>query len=97
MISANCAGSLAFAQTGCEDCGTHVGGIVALQEWTKAGSPYCVTNDLLVAGLTIREGVEVRFCGNYVMDVLSPIVVEGTADEPVRFHPADPEVGCGFR
>lgn len=77
----------------CEDCGTLVGGNIANANWTREGSPYCVTNDVYVAGLTIREGVEVRFCGNHVFEVAGRLRVVGSAEEPVRFHPADAAIG----
>lgn len=79
---------------GCDDCGTLVGGMLGNSTWTKAGSPYCVTNNVLALGtLAIESGVEVRFCGNYEFEVQGKLMVNGTADEPVHFRPADPQVG----
>lgn len=77
-----------------EPCKTEVGGNIASQTWTKDKSPYCVTNDVYVSGnLIIREGVEVRFAGNYVFEAAGRLRAVGTAAEPVRFHPADANVG----
>lgn len=73
---------------------TLVGGTIANQNWTKDKSPYLVTNDVYVSGsLTIREGVEVRFEGNYLFEAAGRLRAVGTADEPVHFHPADTNVG----
>ncbi len=75
-------------------CKTEVGGNIANQTWTKDKSPYCVTNDVYVAGnLTIREGVEVRMQGNYAFEAAGRLRALGTADEPITFHPADLAVG----
>jgi hypothetical protein len=73
---------------------TLVGGTIANQNWTRDKSPYLVTNDVYVSGsLTIREGVEVRFEGNYVFEAAGRLRAVGTAAEPVHFHPADANVG----
>lgn len=74
-------------------CGTQVGGNVFGQVWTKDGSPYCVTNDVFVTDLTIRAGVEVRFEPGFEFEVAGVLRVRGTADEPVRFKPADAAAG----
>ena len=75
-------------------CKTEVGGNIADQTWTKDKSPYCVTNDVYVAGnLNIREGVEVRMQGNYAFEAAGRLRALGTADEPITFHPADLAVG----
>ncbi len=83
------------AQAACDHCGTSVGGTIGGNAtWSKDGSPYCVTNDVYVAGnLIIREGVEVRFCSNYVFEVGGKIRVVGTESERVVFQPGDTNVG----
>jgi hypothetical protein len=62
-----------------QDCNTMVGGTISGQTWTPSGSPYCVTSDVFVAGLTIQPGVEIRFLGNYVFQVGGLLRVTGPA------------------
>lgn len=73
------AGSRHLAQAQTYVCGT-VGGI-----WTSNGSPYLVTCDILAGDLTIKEGVEVLFLGNYVFQVGGVLTVDGTLDSNVVF------------
>ena len=51
---------LVWSGTGYGDCGTHVSGTIVDETWSEAGSPYCVTGDILVASLTIEPGVTVK-------------------------------------
>lgn len=72
---------------------TDVGGLVS-GNWTKEGSPYYLTNDIVVGSLlTIREGVEVCARSNYVFEVGGRLRVLGKPDEPVWFHPGDANIG----
>jgi len=61
-------------------CGTIVG-----ETWTKAGAPYVVTCDILVAGLTIEPGVQVLFSGNFVFEVGGVLTALGTEEMPIAF------------
>lgn len=58
--------------------------------WTKANSPYTVTNLNLYSSLTIEAGVEVRMNGqsriNFWNGQSSRLIVNGTASEPVVFR-----------
>lgn len=81
------AGAPAPAQ---QSCATVVpAGSVTGQTWTLAGSPYCVTGDLQVDGLTIEAGVQVLVDGAYRIEVVSTLTVQGTCREPVTFAPRD--------
>jgi len=58
--------------------------------WAANGSPYIVTEDLLIdedATLTIEPGVEVRFAGNYSIYVSNNAILMalGTKNKPVIF------------
>ncbi len=68
-------------------CGTTVGGYVVAETWTAAQSPYCVTNDVFVLGLTIQSNVTVLFNGNYEFEVAGQLQVQGTPNAPVLFTP----------
>src|SRR5690349_14601651 len=65
---------------------TPVCGTIINQTWTKANSPYVITCDILVAGLTVREGVTVQFQGNYAFEVQGVLQCQGTESEPVVFN-----------
>jgi parallel beta-helix repeat protein len=66
-------------------CVTNVSGTIVNQTWTKANSPYCVTGDILVAGLTIQPGVTVQFKGNFVFEIAGVLTATGTESEPILF------------
>jgi hypothetical protein len=64
------------------------GNIIADTTWTKANSPYLVTGGVFVAGgvtLTIEPGVEVRFAGNYSIEIDGTFIARGTAMAPISF------------
>lgn len=68
---------------------TRVSGVVS-GEWTRQGSPYIATGDLVVRDSTtlrIEAGVEVRFEGNYAMYVYGSLRVEGAERDSVLFAP----------
>ena len=67
-----------------QECATSVpGGVVVGQTWTAEQSPYCVTGDITVTGLSIDPGVHVLIDGPYEIDVLS-ISAIGTGKQPIR-------------
>lgn len=67
---------------------TFVSGTIVSQNWTASGSPYIVTGDILVAGLTINPGVTVRFAGNFVFEVAGVLNAAGTEQSPIFFTTA---------
>jgi hypothetical protein len=73
---------------------TLVAGNYFSQTWDLAGSPYCVTGDILVGDLIVDPGVEVFIDGPYQIDVFAVIVAVGTAQLPILFSaklPGDPD------
>ncbi len=64
---------------------TFVSGVIVNQNWNSAGSPYVVTGDILVAGLSIDPGVSVLFAGNYVFQVQGILEAIGTEQEQITF------------
>jgi len=65
---------------------TWVSGTIVNQVWTSAGSPYYVNGNILVAGLTISNGVFVYFQGNYVFEVQGILKAYGKTNSPVVFY-----------
>ena len=56
--------------------------------WTTTGSPYIVTGNLLLLPedtLNIDPGVEVRFDGNYKLDVFGTLFAVGTETDSISF------------
>lgn len=68
---------------------TSVSGIVAGQTWTSAGSPYRLTSDVFITGLTIESNVVVQAAGNYEFEVAGLLRVRGTSNAPVLFTAED--------
>ncbi len=62
---------------------TYHNGLIDGETWNAGGSPYLITGDLNVNRVTIQPGVEVRFMGNYVMEVKGILRANGTACQPV--------------
>lgn len=66
--------------------------------WTLTGSPYVVTGDVTVnpdITLLIEPGVEVRFDGNYAINVQGTLDAEGTEAQPIRFTSNQPTPTAG--
>ena len=63
----------------------YVCGNVINQTWTRADSPYRVTCDAVVSGLTIEPGVTVLFETNCVFRVAGRLTAIGSATEPILF------------
>jgi hypothetical protein len=69
-------------------CGT----IIADTTWTKANSPYVLTCSIFVMSgvtLTIEPGVEVRFNGNYSIEIDGTFIAQGTPAAPISFGGPD--------
>ena len=64
---------------------TFVSGTIVNQTWPLTGSPYCVTDTIFVAGLTINPGVEVLFLGNYIFEVGGVLTAIGTEQDSIKF------------
>ncbi len=65
--------------------------------WTKAGSPYNVTQFIRVrpgVTLTVEPGVEVAFNLNTPMRVEGALVAQGTANEPITFTGSTKQPGA---
>ncbi len=78
---------------------TYVSGtIVADTVWNKDGSPYIVTEDVIVpreVTLTIKPGTEVRFDGGDGLIVQGALNATGTPKDPILFtsHQSTPKIG----
>ena len=60
--------------------------------WTAAGSPYIVTNNLIIQPsdtLNIDPGVNVLFAGEYRMDVFGLLKANGANDNHITFASTD--------
>ena len=72
---------------------TTVSGFISGQTWTATNSPYIVQGNLTVNSLDIEPGVEVRFAGNYVMEVAGILTAIGTSEETITFKRDNSGVG----
>jgi len=70
---------------------TYVGGIV-WGTWTKANSPYILTNNIQAGALEIHPGVTVSG-SNFTFEVNDVFTAVGTEAEPIVFNARDPGVG----
>ncbi len=72
---------------------TNIEGIISQDTlWTLVDSPYVVTNNIIVnpsVTLTIEPGVEVRFGGNFSLNILGRILAQGTPEKTIRFTTND--------
>lgn len=60
--------------------------------WTLVDSPYIVTNNITVnpgVTLTIEPGVEVRFGGDFSLNILGTILAQGTPEKTILFTTND--------
>ena len=73
---------------------TYKSGNIDGETWNAAGSPYLITGDLSVNRLTVQPGVEVRFLGNYVLQVTGILRASGTTCSPILFT-ANTNAGWG--
>ncbi len=56
--------------------------------WTLSGSPYIVTCNVQVGAgvtLTIQPGVQVKFDGNYILQIDGQLIAMGTSGSPITF------------
>ncbi len=68
---------------------TYVSGTIVNQTWTPSGSPYIMTGDIFVAGLTINSGVRVLAGGNYQFEIAGVINAIGTQQSQIIFTTKD--------
>ena len=64
------------------------GTVITDTTWMLTSSPYVVTGDVTVnpgVTLSVEPGVEVRFDGNYALNVRGTLDVEGTEMQQIRF------------
>ena len=69
---------------------TNVSGVISTSTtWTKAGSPYIITNNLLVNSgvtLTINDGVTIRVNGNYFIKIEGILDAVGLSNSKITFE-----------
>jgi hypothetical protein len=68
------------------------GSIYSSTTWALTGSPYIITNNIVLFGgatLTIEPGVEVRFGDGITFEVRGALVAEGTASKRIYFTAAN--------
>jgi hypothetical protein len=64
------------------------GGIYSDTQWTKDKSPYVITGDVVVfpdKTLTIESGVEIKFNGNYYIEIRGILISIGNITSPISF------------
>ncbi|HEV3190089.1 MAG TPA: right-handed parallel beta-helix repeat-containing protein [Polyangiaceae bacterium] len=79
------AGDSTAAGTASRDGGTPVSGVVSGATWTADGSPYVLTGDVVIASLTIREGVTIQAKGDYALEVAGSLTAVGAKANPIVF------------
>jgi len=92
--------ALALAAAACSEYTSTAGpehcGTVQDEVWGRDFNPHTITCDVTVAGeLVIGPGVRVRVEPGVSVTVNGTLRVEGTADRPVRFEPAEAERAWG--
>lgn len=83
---------LFFSQFLLTQAQTIISGGTATGIWNAEGNPYLVEGNVYVGPddrLTIKEGVEVLFTGDYIIQVVGRFEVIGTAQSPVLFSMED--------
>lgn len=69
---------------------TNVSGVISTNTtWTKAGSPYIITNNLLVNSgitLTINDGVTIKVNGNYFIKIEGILDAVGLSNSKITFE-----------
>jgi len=78
--SAGAAGSGSGGNAGTDVCGN-----VVDATWTEQGSPYRLTCDVRIVGLTVQPGVVVQSAGDYVFEVAGLLDAVGSRDRPILF------------
>lgn len=79
---------------------TNVSGVISTNTtWTKAGSPYIITNNLLVNSgvtLTIDPGVTVKFNPTFYLKIQGQIIASGTQADSITFtsNSSSPNMGA---
>jgi len=79
---------------------TNVSGVISTNTtWTKAGSPYIITNNLLVNSgvtLTIDPGVTVKFNPTFYLKIQGQIIASGTQADSITFtsNNSSPNMGA---
>lgn len=64
---------------------TFVSGQIVSQNWNAAGSPYVITGNIQIAGLSIDPGVNILVAGNFEIEVQGVIEAIGTHLSPILF------------
>ena len=81
-----------FSFAGVALADTEVSGLISQDTiWDKEGSPYIVKGHILVDTgviLTITEGVDIKFDGEYYMQIKGKLLVKGLPNEHVNFSPS---------
>ena len=79
---------------------TNVSGVISTNTtWTKAGSPYIITNNLLVNSgvtLTVDPGVTVKFNPTFYLKIQGQIIASGTQADSITFtsNNSSPNMGA---
>src|SRR4051812_14915992 len=68
-------------------------GTIVDETWKKADSPFILDGDILVASLTIEQGITILASNNAVFEVAGVLTATGTATEPIRFTKVPSAVG----
>ena len=66
----------------------HSGHITTHETWSPGGNPHIITGHLTVdeyVWLDILPGCDVRFDGNYWLEVQGRLIADGTSSDPIIF------------
>jgi predicted outer membrane repeat protein len=81
-----------FSQTLLLQAQTVISGGTLSGVWKAEGNPYLIEGDVYVGPddrLTIKEGVEILFTGDYIIQIFGRFEVDGTPQSPVLFSLED--------